>query len=77
MHFFIRHNTASKNLLSQMATYTDIDSFFCVGVTVLDDDFCIIHNGGCDVCQEREVDAPLIASGSSIFSTPTMKINSR
>jgi hypothetical protein len=59
-----------------MATYIDIDSFFCVGVTVLDVDYYIIHNERCDICQEGEIHAPLIVSESSISSTPIIKINS-
>jgi hypothetical protein len=59
-----------------MATYTDIDSFFCMGVAVLNDNYYILHNERCDICQEENDDVPLTASGSSIASTPIIKINS-
>jgi hypothetical protein len=58
-----------------MAIYTDIDSFFCVGVAVLEDGYYIAHKEHCNICQEQEVDTPATALGSSISSTPVIKIN--
>jgi hypothetical protein len=59
-----------------MAIYTDIDSFFSVGSTVLGDNYYTTHNKSCGICQEQEVDVPPTALGNSISSSSVIKVNS-